>query len=121
MKEKERGFALVILLIVFVIIFYLTWQYFKPQQNLQNQVSTYQFSMNKSKSAACLSDIKVYETKLQQWLINNSNQVPTLKDIGIPEKCPEEGTYSISEDGQTVYCSLHKPNTNQQEEELVSY
>jgi len=112
MKRREKGFALIILLIVVVIIFYLTWQYFKPQQNLENQVSMYQYSMDKSKSVACISNINAYETKLQQWVINNPEQTPTLKDLGIPEKCPEGGIYSISDDKTTIYCSLHNPKPN---------
>lgn len=108
---KPTGFTLLSVLLALLIIFILTGYYFRRGgSNVEQQLSLYETSMDRSKAVACQANRQVIETNIQAWMVTHPGETPTLEKLSqagysIP-RCPEGGTYSITPEGQVV-CDRH--------------
>lgn len=105
--QGQRGFYLIGLLMVLVIMLILAGnQVGKKAQNVKRPIS-------KSKEAACSLNRSAFLTNVRMWSMSHMGEKPTRENlerdgVQIPG-CPEGGNWTLSQDGQTVYCSIHAP------------
>lgn len=122
-RNNQFGYAIIGLLIVFVIIAILSGQYFK--RDTADQVSTYERSMDKSSDAACSVNRQTGDNMVDMWMANHMGETPTIEGLraagnNIPT-CPGtgkyHGEYSINEDNQLA-CSVHGPFAESESENV---
>ena len=109
---RWRGFYLVGLLIVLVIILILTYKELKPEEKAA-QVTQAQVYIDRSRDVLCESNRAAIAQNLTMWRIDHAGETASIDvlrraDFNIPV-CPKGGVYTISPDGSQVYCSVHFP------------
>jgi competence protein ComGC len=108
--HAQRGYYLIGLLIVLVILFILYGNQLLPDKTTGKSQATY--SIDKAKDSSCLLNRTTMNTQLTTWAMSHPGQKPTIETlqqsgISIPI-CPAHGVYSFGDDG-TIYCSVHYP------------
>jgi len=106
-KKNNKGFTLVELMVVVVIIGIL----------VAIAIPVYNASETRAKKGVCEANRRMIESALEQYYMNEGNYTTTLGDLdeyfkdGAPT-CPDKGTYSIEKDDDAiyrVYCTEHNP------------
>lgn len=93
--KDNRGFTLVELMVVVVIIGVLT----------AIAIPVYNASTEKAEAGACKANLRMIDSAIQQYKMNNDGNPPAsikedLGDYFLDEpKCPSGGTYDIVSDG----------------------
>ncbi len=109
---KRRGFYMIGVLIVVVIILILTWNQLGPDPT--TGVTTAQRQIDKSEVAACTANRQTLRTHIATWKINHMGEdltVQNMQESGVViPKCPAGGEITIDADGN-VYCSKHAPQS----------
>lgn len=105
-----RGFMLIELILVVIVIALLTGWYFRDGSGSQQAASTYQASMDRSKATACLASRTGLRTQIMTYTMQHPGEPVTTEALakkGINlNVCPEGGTITIGQDG-TLHCSVH--------------
>lgn len=110
-SRSQRGAAfLVIIIVVVIILVVVLWGGPLRRKSPQSQVTQAQHDLQRSRTSACLMNLRVAETEMTQIVIGNMGRPPTpeqvRKEINI--QCPGNGVILMSEDGE-FYCTEHKP------------
>ncbi len=104
-----RGFTLIALLVVLVIIALLSYNQLVDKDGaLRSKQST-----DRAKTAACATNRTVLRSQIAIWTMSNPGKPVTLdamkaSGVQVPG-CPLEGKWTISPDGSTIYCSICDP------------
>lgn len=104
--KDNRGFTLVELMVVVVIIGVLT----------AIAIPVYNKSTEKAEAEACKANLRMIDSAIQQYKMNNDGKEPTIDDLkgyfvdGIP-RCPsatddETVTYELEADGEHAKCTV---------------
>ena len=106
----RRGFALLELLLVVIVIAVLAGSYFNRGAGGGKDSGTYQYSVGKSKNTACLANRVTLRTTIQMYQAQNPKAAITTENltkagINVP-KCSEGGSYGFMKDGSIV-CTKH--------------
>lgn len=109
LSVSRRGFYLIGLLIVLAIIAILSYKQMAGETGV-NQAVMY---TDRSRDVACSTNRTLIAQHAAIWRTSHMGETPTMElllksNISIPI-CPKNGAYSMSPDGQTVYCSVHAP------------
>lgn len=112
--SPTRGFTLIALLVVLVIIALLTYNQLVDKTGaLRPKEST-----DRAKTAACQVNRNVLRGQVAIWVMGNPGKPVTLEalktsGVQVPG-CPLGGQWTISPDGSTIYCSICDPQPTPQ-------
>jgi competence protein ComGC len=108
-RGSERGFSLVALLLILVILcaLYVGYRELRSVATVQQPPLA---ALDASRAFACKANRQTVERQIQMWLVDHPGETPSLAalaadGIRLPS-CPLDGTYSL--DGLTVRCSKHE-------------
>lgn len=110
-NNRIRGFALLEILGVVVIIAILAGWYFRsPLESQKEAASQYQQSMDRGNQTACLASRTALRTAIQMHMMQNPGKTPTKEELGRAginlNVCPEQGDIQIAQDGNLT-CTKH--------------
>lgn len=109
---RERGYAIIVILIALVIVAILSMKQLNPSGKV-GEVRDARTRIDQSKATACSANRTVLLQEVQMWKVNHPVEKMSLSAVEASGRrlpsCPEGGVYSLSADGRQVYCSQHAP------------
>ncbi len=113
-QSSHKGYALVILLVVLVIIGILTSTQMGGDSKSETEPQNIITNLDKSRATSCAANRSVLKQTMTMWSINNGGARPTIekleeaRSVNVP-KCPSGGKYIIGPEGREIYCTEHAP------------
>ena len=113
-QSSPKGYALVILLVVLVIIGILTSTQMGGGSKSEVEPQYIITNLDKSRATSCTANRTVLKQTMTMWSINNGGAKPTIeklekaRSVNVPQ-CPSGGKYIIGPEGREVYCTEHAP------------
>lgn len=109
-RQKGRGFVLIELMLVLIVIAILAGSYFSQNRSANSEQGIYQISMNRSKDVACKANRAALMNTIQMFKMSHPTEAVTSENMqkagySIPT-CPNGGAYGFTKDGKLL-CSKH--------------
>ncbi len=113
-RNQAKGYVLVGVLIVLVIIMILTAQYFTKDKG--TGLSSVQIQLGKGSATACKANRENFSAAINSWMADHPGAQPTKEQLSesgleIP-RCPDDADYTFDSNGE-VYCPIHFPQNDQ--------
>lgn len=110
-RNGQRGFYLIGLMIVAVIIMILTYQQVGPG-GLDLAGRTGQTHIQRAELVVCKTDRNVLKTQIQMWQINHQGEKMTMEKVQGYLRCSQGGKWTFNKDATYVFCSKCEPDPN---------